>query len=129
MAYKMTISDSVDTQEFNLLEVPILSKDIEGLSDNTTLDGNVYTDYLYLKKQWEQKFSWLFASDYARLRGFYTRQFEVGEYPYLTIVDTATLETIVPETAVRLKLDDGGIIDTCGTRQNVKLVMRETIQQ
>lgn len=81
MIYKMTLKDSVDTMTFNLLETPIVDKDIEGAVDNVTLDGNQYTDYLYLKKQYIQKWSIMCDEEYERLRGFYTRQFDEAEIP------------------------------------------------
>lgn len=81
MIYKMTLKDSVDTMTFNLLETPIVDKDIEGAVDNVTLDGNQYTDYLYLKKQYIQKWAIMCPDGYDQLRGFYTRQFEDGEVP------------------------------------------------
>lgn len=81
MIYKMTLKDSVDTMTFNLLETPIVDKDIEGAVDNVTLDGNQYTDYLYLKKQYIQKWAIMCPDEYDELRGFYTRQFEEGEVP------------------------------------------------
>lgn len=81
MIYKMTLKDSVDTMTFNLLETPIVDKDIEGAVDNVTLDGNQYTDYLYLKKQYIQKWAIMCPDGYDELRGFYTRQFENGEVP------------------------------------------------
>ena len=37
-------------------------------------------------------------------------------------------QVIIPETPVRLNLTDGGVINTCGCRQNVQLTMRETVQ-
>ena len=36
--------------------------------------------------------------------------------------------TIIPETAVRLTLTDGGVINACGCRKDVQLTMRETIE-
>lgn len=81
MIYKMTLKDSTDEMTFNLLEVPIVDKDIEGAVDNVTLDGNQYTDYLYLKKQYIQKWSIMCDEEYERLRGFYTRQFDEAEIP------------------------------------------------
>lgn len=81
MIYKMTLTDSTDSMTFNLLEVPIVDKDIEGAVDNVTLDGNQYTDYLYLKKQYIQKWSLMCEDEYSRLRGFYTRQFDEGTVP------------------------------------------------
>lgn len=81
MIYKMTLKDSADEMTFDLLEVPIVDKDIEGAVDNVTLDGNQYTDYLWLKKQFIQKWSILCDDEYTRLRGFYTRQFENAGVP------------------------------------------------
>lgn len=81
MIYKMTLKDSADEMTFDLLEVPIVDKDIEGAVDNVTLDGNQYTDYLYLKKQFIQKWSILCDTEYTQLRGFYTRQFENADVP------------------------------------------------
>ena len=81
MIYKMTLTDLSDTMTFNLLETPIVDKDIEGAVDNVTLDGNQYTDYLYLKKQYIQKWAIMCPDEYDELRGFYTRQFEEGEVP------------------------------------------------
>ena len=81
MIYKMTLKDSADEMTFDLLEVPIVDKDIEGAVDNVTIDGNQYTDYLWLKKQFIQKWSILCDDEYTRLRGFYTRQFENADVP------------------------------------------------
>ena len=36
--------------------------------------------------------------------------------------------TIIPETAVRLTLTDGGVINACGCRKDIQLTMRETIE-
>lgn len=85
--YTMKLSDSVDTMEFNLLEVPIQDKDIEGAVDNVVLSGDVYTDFLWLKKRFTHKWSILCKDDYERLRGFYTRQFSNAEVPIYQLLD------------------------------------------
>lgn len=128
MIYKMTLTDTQDTMTFDLLEVPIVDKDVEGAVDNTTLDGNVFTDYLYLKKEWTQKWSLMEESDYAKLRGFYTRQFANGTTATYRLFYTAggVTTNIVPTTPVRLRLTDDGVINTCGMRRNITLTMRET---
>ena len=77
----MKLADSVDEMIFDLLEVPIEDKDVEGTADNTTIDGNVFTDYLWLKKQFVQKWSLMCEDDYTQLRGFYTRQWQNAEAP------------------------------------------------
>lgn len=81
MIYKMTLADSTDSMTFDLLEVPIADKDIEGAVDNTLVNGNVFTDYLWLKKQWTQKWALMCDDEYTQLRGFYTRQWENAEAP------------------------------------------------
>lgn len=83
----MKLSDSVDTMEFNLLEVPIQDKDIEGAVDNVVLSGDIYTDFLWLKKRFTHKWSILCKDDYERLRGFYTRQFSNAEVPIYQLLD------------------------------------------
>lgn len=85
MIYRMKLADSVDEMTFDLLEVPIEDNDIEGATDNTTIDGNVFTDYLWLKKQFVQKWSLMCKDDYTQLRGFYTRQWENAEAPTYTL--------------------------------------------
>lgn len=79
--YKMKLEDSVDSMIFDLLEVPIVDKDVEGAVDNTTVDGNVFTDYLWLKKNYVQKWSIMCDDEYSQLRGFYTRQFDNASVP------------------------------------------------
>lgn len=81
MIYKMTLADSADSMTFDLLEVPIADKDVEGAVDNTLVNGNVFTDYLWLKKQWTQKWALMCPDEYEQLRGFYTRQWENAEAP------------------------------------------------
>lgn len=82
MIYKMELIDSVDDMIFPLLEVPIADKDITGIADNTTVDGNVFRDYLWLKKQWTQKWSIMCQDEYNRLRCFWLRQFGNAEVPF-----------------------------------------------
>lgn len=87
MSYKITLQDDADRLDLEMLQIPIADSYIEGASDNTTLDGNVYTDYLYLKHQWSQKWSRMDAETFARLKGFYERQFTTRKYPYYTLSD------------------------------------------
>lgn len=82
MIYKMELSDSFDTMVFDLLEVPIEDRDVTGIASNTTIDGNVFNDYLWLKKQYVQKWSILCQDEYEQLRGFWTRQFGNAEVPF-----------------------------------------------
>lgn len=124
--YRLTLNDNSDTMSFDVLEIPITDDDIEGASDNTTLDGNVYTDFLYLKKKWKQSFKQMDNTTYQRLRGFYTRQFSTGVYPELSMTNLSTNKTLVNSQAVRMTLKDGGVINECGCRRNVQIELRES---
>ena len=77
--YKMTLADDSDSITFYLLEVPIVDNDIDGTATNTTIDGNVYRDYMWLKKQWKQKWSIMCRDEYDKLRGIFTRQYTDAE--------------------------------------------------
>lgn len=123
MSYTLTLTDDTDSFSFTTLHVPITDNITEGLSDNTTLDGNIYTDFMYIKRTYGESFKWLTAEQYAKLMGFYERQFTEAKYPLLTISEMG-----VNNVPVRLSVTDGGIVDNCGTRENVKLKMRETVQ-
>lgn len=83
--YKMKIADSSDSITFWLLDVPIVKKDVGGTATNTTIDGNIYTDYMWLKDQWEQKWSIMCKDEYDKLHGIFERQFTNAEVPNLKI--------------------------------------------
>lgn len=87
MAYRITLQDDTDRLDLEMLQIPIADQYVEGAGDNTTLDGNVYTDYLYLKHQWSQKWARMDAETFTRLKGFYERQFSGRKYPYYTLSD------------------------------------------
>lgn len=111
MIYKMTLKDSADEMTFDLLEVPIVDKDIEGAVDNVTLDGNQYTDYLWLKKQFIQKWSLLCDDEYTRLRGFYTRQFENADVPSYRLYYGDDIVRNFTESGEYITLSISGVAD------------------
>ena len=123
MSYSLTLTDDNTTYTWTVLDIPIVDDYIEGDGDVTTLDGNMYTDYLYLKKNYKLSWAIMEAVDYAQLKGFYERQFTLSKYPLMTISEAGL--TNVP---VRLSLTDGGVVDNCQRRQNVKISMRESVQ-
>lgn len=98
MAYRLNLKDSADALDIDVLEIPLADDFVEGASDNTTLDGNIYTDYLYLKKQYSYKWATMDAETYDRLKGFYTRQWSSKKYPYFTLSDLNTTQDIRAET-------------------------------
>jgi len=83
--YRLTIQDSQDSMQFDLLDAPINIEDVEGAVDNTVLSGDIFTDFLYLKKRWEQKWAIMCKDEYERLRGFYTRQWSLATVPSVKV--------------------------------------------
>ena len=83
--YRLTIQDSQDSMQFDLLDAPIKIEDVEGAVDNTVLTGDIFTDYLFLKKRWEQKWAIMCKDEYERLRGFYTRQWSLATVPSVKV--------------------------------------------
>ena len=83
--YRLTIQDSQDSMQFDLLDAPIKIEDVEGAVDNTVLSGDIFTDFLYLKKRWEQKWAIMCKDEYERLRGFYTRQWSLATVPSVKV--------------------------------------------
>lgn len=83
--YRLTIADSQDSMQFDLLDAPIKIEDVEGAVDNTVLTGDIFTDYLFLKKRWEQKWAIMCKDEYERLRGFYTRQWSLATVPSVKV--------------------------------------------
>lgn len=126
MSLTLTLTDSNNSVTYNLLEVPLTTDDVVGNTDVTTLDGNVYTDYIYAKRTWKHKWSWMTLDDYNELRGFYDRQFTNYEYPTMTLVepDGTTITTYV-----RLEIGGRKMTSKCGTIEDVEITMRETNQQ
>ena len=123
MSYQLTLTDDTKSYTWEVLEIPIQDNYVEGTGDNTTLDGNVFTDFLYLKKNFKLSWNIMSAIDFAELRGFFERQFELAKYPLMTISEAGWSN--IP---VRLSLSDGGVVDNCERRQNIKLSMRESVQ-
>ena len=65
-----TLTDSTDSQTYTLYDVPFTDSEEGGEETITTLDGNVYVDFIYTKNTWEREFSFMKESDYLSLKGF-----------------------------------------------------------
>lgn len=122
ITFKLT--DSTDSQTYTLYDVPFTDSEEGGEETITTLDGNVYVDFIYTKNTWEREFSFMKESDYLSLKGFQDRQRTTYKFPTLSI--PAFNVTNVP---VYLKISDRKTVDACGNVEDVKITMRETTQQ
>lgn len=121
--YQIQLTDSTTSATMPALHVPLEEATIEGAVDVTTLDLNLYTDFVATKRRWAQTWKYMSEDDFNTLKGFYTRQFSLAEFPELTITDLG-----VTDVVVRMELSPRNIIDHCGTVENVEVSFRETIQ-
>lgn len=121
--YTIQLSDTTATATMPALNVPLTEQDIEGATDVTTLDLNVYTDFFAKKRLWSHQWAIMTETDFNTLKGFYNRQFSLWQYPSLTITEQGISNVIV-----RMSISPQNIIDHCGTVENVEVTFRETIQ-
>ena len=120
MNYDLTLTDATGTETFNQAEIPITTTPVEIGTDVQVLSGNVYTDFIDLKRTWTRTFTYMDKADFDLLKGFYDRQFTLFTYPLLTITDDGANN--VP---VRMTFSGQNIIDNCGTIQEVTVSFRE----
>ena len=133
MSITLTIQDTetvggvVVTNKKVLTEIdisdPLSIQDVEGKSQNTTLSGDVYVDYVYRKKNIKFKIFNLSDSDYNEIRGFYTRQFENNRFPTISIT-----ELNITNMVAFMTMDNRNINDQCLTTNTLELNFRETVQ-
>lgn len=110
--YRLTIQDSQDSMQFDLLDAPIKIEDVEGAVDNTVLTGDIFTDYLFLKKRWEQKWAIMCKDEYERLRGFYTRQWSLATVPSVKVTQGYLEDTSWEGQVFYINTPYGGEIDS-----------------
>lgn len=125
MSLTLTIKDSTASKTYTEAELgaPLTISDVEGKSQNTTLDGNIYVDYAYNKKSLAVDIFNLTPSDYATIRGFYDRQFSSAAFPTISIPELGISEMIV-----FFEISDRDIVNQCLTTDKLTLKFRETVQ-
>lgn len=117
---------SINEKTYTEVELsdPLTITDVEGKSSITTLNGNVYVDYVYNKKEFTVSIFNLSASDYAEIRGFYDRQFTLHEFPTITIPELG-----ISDMVVYFQIGDREINSQCIKTNKLTLKFRETAQQ
>lgn len=124
MSLTLTLTDTVDTVTYNLLEVPFTTEDVAGKTDITTLSGNVYVDYLYNKRRWIHKWKTMSESEYNKLRGFYDRQLSLYKFPLLSIPEYG-----IENVPVVMSISARKTVNNCLRVEDVEIKLRETTQQ
>lgn len=116
----ITLSDSVATETFDNLEVPLVEKPLEGASDVIGLDNSMSTYFTKSKREWSHTWAFMTAEEYLTLRGFYDRQWTTYRYPKLTCEYLG-----LTEVPVRMSINDRNIVDDCGLLENITITLRE----
>lgn len=102
---------------------PFTIADVEGKSSNTTLDGNVYVDWAYNKKQYSFDLFNLTPQDYADIRAFYDYQFSNSAFPTITVP-----ELNIDRLPVYMEISSRNIINQCLLTDKLTIKFRETVQ-
>lgn len=123
MSLTLTITDNNTSITYTLLPSPFHKNREIGESKVLTASGDVYTDYVYKKFEFEYEWGFLTADEYAVLEGFFNRQYSLNKYPRISIPELG-----VDNMVAKMELSDQKIINNCGVVQNVKVSFRESSQ-
>ena len=118
-------ASSTVTKTYTEVEIgsPFTIADVEGKSSNTTLDGNVYVDWAYNKKQYSFDLFNLTPQDYADIRAFYDYQFNNSAFPTITVP-----ELNIDKLPVYMEISSRNIINQCLLTDKLTIKFRETVQ-
>lgn len=117
------LQNSTGTVQLPPFEVSLNTDTLENATDVTTLDFNLYTDFINSKRQWVMGWDSLTEDEYDSIREMYEEQFSLFEYPYLTISYYGIVD--VP---VRMYMNRKAVWNHCGEVENVEITLRETVQ-
>ena len=118
-------ASSTITKTYTEVEIgsPFTITDVESKSSNTTLDGNVYVDWAYNKKQYSFDLFNLTPQDYADIRAFYDYQFNNSAFPTITVP-----ELNIDKLPVYMEISSRNIINQCLLTDKLTIKFRETVQ-
>lgn len=121
---EVTVSTNI-AKTYTEVEIgsPFTITDVEGKSSNTTLDGNVYVDWAYNKKQYSFDLFNLTPQDYADIRAYYDYQFSNSAFPTITVP-----ELNIDRLPVYMEISSRNIINQCLLTDKLTIKFRETVQ-
>lgn len=123
MSLTLTITDDDTSINYTLLPSPFNKKREIGKSEVLVVSGDIYTDYVYKKFEFEYEWGFLTAEEYAILEGFFNRQYSLNKYPRISIPELG-----VDNMVAKMELSDQSIINNCGMVEKVKVSFRESTQ-
>lgn len=75
-------------------------------SENVTLDGTLYTDFINNRRSWVVGWEKLKAADYDTIRALYDAQYSTETIPVVEIPEygiTAPMKIVISDRSIRLK--------------------------
>lgn len=105
------------------IEQKFLKRPLENATDVTTLDGNMYTDFISLNEAWEFNYVIMTEAEYAAILTAYNDQFTTYEYPLLSIPFYG-----ISNQPARMYINEQDVWNNCGDVQNVQIQFRFTDQ-
>lgn len=126
MAITLTINDQVASETFRVLMSPVVSSPIINEQDVLDMDGNISTYYVATKQYITFQLGYMTAGQYAVLKGFLDRQYELKKYPNITVSGAGNLP--ITNMVGKITLASQNIIDNCGTVGDVAITFRESKQ-
>ena len=123
----ITITDAQQSQSFETLIQPLVDTPVLNEGDVTTIEGDIATYYTGNKKRnISVLFGYMTTDAYAVLEGFRDRQRTNHAYPLITINGADGLA--VDNLPCKMTLSAQSIVDNCGTVENVRVTLRESVQ-
>jgi len=118
-----TLTTDLGVLNLPQFEIPVREETLENATDVTTLDFNVYTDFINTKRKWNFGWSILTESEYNAIKAVFESQYTLFQYPRLSIPALGIVN--VP---VRLTTNSKDVVTNCGEVANFQITMRETAQ-
>ena len=126
MTITLTITDTTDSQSYDVLVAPVVSSPIINERDVETLDGNISTYYSTTKQNIQVQLGYMTANQYQTLKAFRDRQYTNLKYPTITITGATNLP--ISNMTAKMTLSDQNIVCQCGIVEGVAVNFRESKQ-
>lgn len=99
--------------------IPFINGYQENATDNITLDGTLYTDWVNQRRSWSLTWVQLSKAQYDQLRGIYNAQFTDNNYPVLEI------DYYGISAPVKVTINDKNIWNDGECIRGVEVILRE----
>ena len=122
----LIITDQTTSHVYDIWQVPLVATRAHIGQTIETVDGNISDYYKASKHDITLSLGYMTSAEYAVLKGFEERQWEMRRYPVITIEGAENLR--VTDMVARMEINAQNIVDNCGTVEGVQVSFRETKQ-